>query len=196
VDWLGTYLEQKKAEASGKPLFVMTRSSSAILPAAVTSTYPTVIDGMVFVSPSLPGDAEICAQEIAAARENVRRGVYRAMNEEGIAWIEAMLHQATWEYPEDFGGVPTLMLTADKDIEVVDKARAHFRAMAATLPNVAYHEFNSAAHDFLGFEDKARRDEALRGLKLIHDMFKYVVRNHVLVSGRAGSWEGVFALTS
>ena len=86
-----------------------------------------------------------------------------------------MLQQADWGKGEDFDGVPTLILTAARDIEVVDQARVHFHAMAARLPNVTYQEFNSEAHDFLGFEDKRRRDEALRGLKLIQDMFKAVV---------------------
>jgi hypothetical protein len=174
--WLGRYLRTKKVDASGRPLFVMTRSSSAIFPAAVNRQDPKVIDGMVFVSPSLPGKPEIIAQEIAAARENVCRGVYHAVNEAGLAWIDKMLQQADWDQGEDFGGVSTLILTADRDIEVVDQARVHFQAMAERLPNVAYHEFNSEAHDFLGFEDKGRRDEALRGLKLIEDMFKGVVK--------------------
>jgi alpha-beta hydrolase superfamily lysophospholipase len=175
VVWLGTYLEQKQAEAAGKPLFVMTRSSSAIFPAAVTRRYPGVIDGMVFVSPSFPGAPEIIAQEVAAARENVRRGVYGAVNEAGIVWIEQMLQQADWGHAEDFRGVPTLILTAAQDIEVVDQARVHFKEMAHRLPNVTYHEFNSACHDFLSCEDVARRGEALRGLQLIQDMFKHMV---------------------
>ena len=82
--WLGKYLRKKKADASGRPLFVMTRSSSAIFPAAVNRLAPGLIDGIVFVSPSLPGEPEIIAQEIAAARENVCRGVYHAVNEEGL----------------------------------------------------------------------------------------------------------------
>lgn len=175
--WLGTYLKQRKAEMAGKPLFVMTRSSSAIFPAAVNSTYPEVIDGMVFVSPSLPGDPEVIAQEIAAARDKVMRGVYGAVNEEGIVWIGQMLHQADWGHAEDFCGIPTLILTADKDPEVVEKAREHFQAMAERLSNVEYHEFNAEAHDFLSCEDKAGRDEALRGLQLIHNMFTRVVRH-------------------
>jgi hypothetical protein len=158
--WLGTYLKQRKAEVAGKPLFVMTRSSSAIFPAAVNSTYPEVI-----------------AQEIAAARDNVMRGVYGAVNEAGIVWIGQMLHQADWGHAEDFCGIPTLILTADKDPEVVEKAREHFQAMAERLPNVEYHEFNAEAHDFLSCEDKAGRDEALRGLQLIHSMCKRVVRH-------------------
>ena len=183
ADWLGTYLRRKKAEASGSPLFVMTRSASAIFPAAVKRREPDVIDGMVFVSPSFPGEPDIIAQEIAAARENVRRGVYGAVNEAGIVWIEQMLHQADWGEAEDFGGVPTLIVTADRDIEVVDLARAHFQALAERLPNVAYHEFSSEAHDFLSFEDKARRDEALRGLKLIQALFKGVVQHHHHMAG-------------
>lgn len=179
ADWLGTYLQRKKAEAPDKPLFVMTRSSSAILPVAVNRQYPELIDGMVFVSPSLPGDPEISAQEIAAARENVRRGIYSAVNEEGMRWIEQMLNQAEWGHAEDFCGVPTLILTADNDIEVVEKAREHFQAMAERLPNVGYYQFHAEAHDFLSFEDKARRGEALRALTLIQDMFKRVVRGHV-----------------
>ncbi len=186
ADWLGTYLQRKKAEAPDKPLFVMTRSSSAIFPAAVNRTYPGLIDGMVFVSPSLPGDPEISAQEIAAARENVRRGIYGAVHEEGIVWIEKMLNQADWGHAEDFLGVPTLILTADNDIEVVEKAREHFRALAARLPNVQYHQFDSAAHDFLSFEDRARRGEALRGLALIQDMFRSVVRGHGTRTTQAG----------
>ena len=62
----------------------MTRSSSAIFPAAVNRREPDVIDGLVFVSPSFPGEPDIIAQEIAAARENVRRGVYGAVHEAGI----------------------------------------------------------------------------------------------------------------
>jgi pimeloyl-ACP methyl ester carboxylesterase len=176
VIWLGTYLKQKKAAASNKPLFVITRSSSAIFPAAVNRQYPGVIDGMVFVSPSFPGEPEIIAQEVAAARENVRRGVYGAVNEEGITWIEMMLQQADWGHGEDFWGVPILILTAAEDIEVVDPARAHFKKMANKLPNVTYHEFNSECHDFLSCEDAARRGEALRGLQLIQDMFKRIVK--------------------
>jgi alpha-beta hydrolase superfamily lysophospholipase len=182
ADWLCTYLRRKKAEALDKPLFVMTRSSSAIFPVAVNRCDLDVIDGMVFVSPSFPGESEIIAQEIAAARENVRRGVYGAVNEEGISWIENMLDQADWGRAEDFGGVPTLIMTAERDIEVEDLARVRLRALAERLPNVTYHEFNSEAHDFLSFEDKARRDEALRGLKLIQDMFKGVVRSRLRYS--------------
>ncbi len=105
------------------------------------------------------------------------RGVYGAVNEEGMGWIEKMLHQADWGPAEDFCGIPTLILTAAKDPEVVDKAREHFQAMAERLPNVEYHEFNAEAHDFLSCADKARRDEALRGLQVIHNMCKRVVRH-------------------
>jgi hypothetical protein len=175
VAWLGTYLKQRKAGAGGKPLFVITRSSSAIFPAAVNRRYPGVIDGMVFVSPSFPGEPEIIAQEVAAARENVRRGVYGAVNETGIVWIEKMLQQAEWGHPEDFCGVPTLILAAAQDVEVVDQARVQFKKIANRLPHVTYYEFNSECHDFLSCENALRRGEALRGLQMIQDMFKHIV---------------------
>ena len=174
--WLGPYLQQKKATTLHQLLFVMTRSSSAIFPAAVNKRYPGVIDGMVFVSPSFPGEPEIITQEVAAARENVRRGVYGAVNEAGIVWIEKMLQQADWGCAEDFGGAPTLILTADQDLEVVHQARTHFKNIAKRLPHVTYYEFDSTCHDFLSCEDVARRSEALRGLQLIQDMFKQIVK--------------------
>jgi pimeloyl-ACP methyl ester carboxylesterase len=173
VDWFGRYLQAKKTVQPDKPLFVMTRSSSAVFASEVNRRFPDLIDGLVFVSPSFAGDPTIITQEVAGAHREVALHA-GAVYADKAPWVQRMLEQGDWR-SENFGNKPTLILTADGDLEVCDLARIQYDDMAARLPNVKHYRFSSDKHDFLSVENTAGRDEALRGLKLLEDMFHSVV---------------------
>lgn len=142
VKWVVSLARERKARNPGLPLFLLTRSSSAMFAvgAAIALKGQGIIDGLILTSPTLPGTEEIDRQRIADGAkvlyELAAQGKF-SVHEPSLKWIDRLLTQTAWS--EDmFADLDVLIITGDKDAEVVPYERARYEAIAKANSSVRY----------------------------------------------------------
>jgi len=153
AQWLGLYIKMMKQKTPSLPIFVLSRSSSSVLVGAVNKLYPE-LDGVVFMSPTLPGDQKLVQEGSAEVKQLAREGVF-TLNEEGLNWIDRLLMQATWS-KEYFGTLKLMISTGSKDRQIVKQERDAYRSFAEGVDSITYFEFEGADHNVLNTDGAYR----------------------------------------
>jgi pimeloyl-ACP methyl ester carboxylesterase len=154
TNWLASYIIDMRRATPDLPLILFTRSSSAALAMSVAKKYPGLIDGLVLMSPTLPGNAEIIDAGARAMYEYERQQQF-VINGPGLQWIDRMLKQIPVWTPEYFGDRRVFILTGDHDDQMVNLERETYKRIADTQPNVKYTAY-PAPHEVVSTSEPNR----------------------------------------
>ncbi len=160
ADWLAGWFRQLKSD-SGTRLVPLARSASATPVAEINRRYPGLIDGVVLLSPMLPGDAEHSNADLL---RRVGLGECR-LNTVGFELMNTLNAQTRWDKADEpFGATPVLILTGGLDTQVSDRARTRCRVWADRSPHVEHINVTDATHDVLNLRNRAPALEAFSRL--------------------------------
>lgn len=151
--YLSAYLRMMQAETPGIPIIVVSRSSSAVLSAAVAGQGTRLIQGLYMVSPTAVGNPEWIRKGTETTKKREKDGLIK-LNHSGLAWIDRLLLEAQWG-PHGFGGVPLRIVTGAKDWEVTPDERTYFQKLAEGNPSlISYEDVLNGEHNLLSISDK------------------------------------------
>jgi pimeloyl-ACP methyl ester carboxylesterase len=175
VEWLASYIRDMKRETPDLPVVVLTRSSSAAMAVETAKKHPELVDALVLMSPSHPGDPAVFDGGLKVVMEELRLGLFEA-NMPNLLWIAEILKQLRWD-ASTFNR-PTYIMTGGKDLEVSALEREHYSLYATTNPNVAYRDFSEAGHNILDTNKKETKDTALAAYADVLAFVNKVVNLH------------------
>lgn len=151
VEWLASYIFEMKLQTPNVPIFILTRSSSALFGAALAKKYPALVNGIILMSPTLPGNAEILRHGIQKVKELANLGYY-TLNEPALDWAHQMLLAEQWD-DNYFTNTPTYIMTGSLDPEMTDYERQIYSGFAKSHSNIQYRDFAGASHNVLETND-------------------------------------------
>lgn len=169
TDWLAAYLMKMKAETPHLPLFVLTRSASGSMISTVNAKYPNLLSGLVLMSPTMPGHAELIKAGTDEVFRLAERGLFE-INHHGLAWVDKFLHHVTWT-PDYFGDQHMLILLGSNDGQVVAQEREYYHRLVEENHNIELLDIEGAEHDVLNVNTPMRA-MGMMGYRRVFDFFK------------------------
>ncbi|MEM6655247.1 MAG: hypothetical protein AAF596_05545 [Planctomycetota bacterium] len=149
-DWLIDWLTPVK-QAIDAPIVPIARSASAMLVLGVADRCPDLIDGIVFLSPMAPFDAEHSNADLlrrVAAEECV-------LNQTAFDYMNSLTTETDWDQQRDpFNGKPTLILTGELDTQVSPRVRRRCAEWAGSLRHVDFEDVADAGHDVFNLRNR------------------------------------------
>lgn len=127
VTWLVAALKSLRAEAPRLPIVPIARSGSTGLLLSVLQVCPDCFDGLVLVS---PGHPTVGFDDYIALQQKLIREKQFVPNLPGMEFILGQYRQMRdgWARASNpFGKIPTLVLTGEKDFELMPGVREVFR---------------------------------------------------------------------
>jgi hypothetical protein len=146
---LNHYLAAHKS--SGKEVLevVAARSASAGLAAEINRLYPSSIDAMILIGPLHP-DRNIGFKFSVDSYEKLVSEGKLVPNRVAFDWVNYMYAKMKWhQQSRPFGSTPVLIMVGEYDNELSPEAKAWFKDLAETQPNVRFVEIPGAGHDVL-----------------------------------------------
>ncbi len=156
IDWIADYLTMMKRETPNLPVVVVARSASPRFIAEVNRRYPGLIDGVVLVSPVVPGGRSRDRLQLEGTLNEAKSsGSSSSLNWNAIEWFFRITRKLDWNTPNYFGATPVLVLSGSRDTQVTDDDRRDLVNLANTIPNFEYHELEGAGHNVFATSHKA-----------------------------------------
>jgi pimeloyl-ACP methyl ester carboxylesterase len=174
ISWLAdalTSFGSNWRQELGQPLIApIVRSASPSLLMQMHQTFPSLLKGMLAVSPLHPLDLENGNKTLKVLAQ---QGYYKP-NEEANHWIDTLYEQMTWHEKEDpfLNDLPVLILVGTNDTEETDALEPKlgwdiYREWERKFPNkVRFIIVEGAGHDLFAIRDK----------EILHKVMKYVYR--------------------
>ena len=156
IDWLTSWLRPLK-QSLGVPIIPIARSASVAPILGVHYAHPDLLDGVVFLSPMVPFDAEHSNADLLGRVANSQC----ELNQIAFDYMNGLVAQTDWDVRDDpFQDLPTLIFTGGRDTQVSDRVRQRCREWGERFPNVHFHNLIDAGHDVFNLRDREAGLEA------------------------------------
>ncbi|MCB0357184.1 MAG: hypothetical protein KDD40_09260 [Bdellovibrionales bacterium] len=159
AEWLARYILQMKRQTPDLPLFIVTRSTSAILASLslLNLQARAAINGLVLISPTWPGDEEILVHgyQDLMTQATAKRGLF--INDVGMNWALTLMRHSSW-VDFNFFDIPTLILIGNEDTQIHPREKLLLMNLASENRNVEYEEILDGKHDLLGIQNPNNKD--------------------------------------
>jgi hypothetical protein len=176
IDFLTEYYAQLirklKATQPGLPFFVFARSSSPMYFESVVMKYPDLIDGFVFISPTVPVIEWLKDSEVTLHQKQAEGKI--SLNEEGLKWSNHILSQTEWT-PKSFGGKPVFILSGGEDWEARPEEIEFFKTLDRDTKNFSWYLVQGAEHDMLKETSKNSRTDIIETVDHVEEFIAKII---------------------
>jgi len=159
IEILANEFRGLKELAPELPLIVFGRSASTGILVAVNHKYPSLIDGMILMSPMTPEPNAYKAsvkgyeEDWATIARQVAEGKKPAFspNPPAADWMGRVYGEMNWHLnpKRAFGNLPVLVLVGSKDAQTPPEVRELFKKYVQYSPDGHYVEIEGAGHDVI-----------------------------------------------
>ncbi|MBI4406025.1 MAG: hypothetical protein HY537_17840 [Deltaproteobacteria bacterium] len=156
TSWIGEYIFQMKQERPDLPVIVVARSAAARFAAAANNRFPGLMDGLVLISPTVPGGPARDKLQYEGAVQEVGDRI-DTLDMETITWFFRTTRSINWKVPGYFGSTPVLCLTGSTDPQVLPDDRVELEGLSKSLPNFEYEDLKGAGHNLFATNGKLKR---------------------------------------